>query len=77
MKKILFFLATLLIFASCENWYMDKHLGGSDYHPTDVRTIDYTLTEADYAGAPPLFTMSQEAGFGAPPLVVLRLSCSH
>ena len=48
MKKILFFLATLLIFASCENWYMDKHLGGSDYHPTDVRTIDYTLTEADY-----------------------------
>lgn len=48
MKKILFFLATLLIFASCENWYMDKHLGGSDYHPTDVRTIDYTFTEADY-----------------------------
>lgn len=48
MKKILFFLATLLIFASCENWYMDKHLGGSDYHPTDVRTIDYAFTEADY-----------------------------
>lgn len=48
MKKILFFLATVLIFASCENWYMDKHLGGSDYHPTDVRTIDYIFTEADY-----------------------------
>lgn len=48
MKKILLFLATMLVFASCENWYMDKHLGGSDYHPTDVRTIDYTLTEADY-----------------------------
>lgn len=48
MKKILFFLATVLVFASCENWYMDKHLGGSDYHPTDVRTIDYIFTEADY-----------------------------
>lgn len=49
MKKVLFFLATMLVFASCENWYMDKHLGGSDFHPTDVRTIDYTLTEADYS----------------------------
>lgn len=48
MKKILFFLAAVLVFASCENWYMDKHLGGSDFNPTDVRTIDYTLTEADY-----------------------------
>ena len=27
-------------------------------------------------GAPPLSTMSQEAGFGAPALVVPRLSCS-
>ncbi len=34
--------------ASCENYYIDKNLGGSDYNPTDVRTIDYTLTEADY-----------------------------
>ena len=49
MKKILFFLATMLVFASCENYYIDKHLGGSDYNPTDVRTIDYTLTEADYS----------------------------
>ena len=48
MKKILFFLATMLVFASCENYYIDKHLGGSDYNPTDVRTIDYTLTDADY-----------------------------
>jgi hypothetical protein len=48
MKKILFFLATVLVFASCENWYIDKHLGGSDFNPTDVRTIDYTLNEADY-----------------------------
>ena len=49
MKKILFFLATMLVFASCENYYIDKHLGGSDYNPTDVRTIDYTLSEADYS----------------------------
>ena len=48
MKKILFFLAIVLVFASCENWYIDKHLGGSDFNPTDVRTIDYTLNEADY-----------------------------
>ncbi len=48
MKKILFFLATVLMFASCENYYIDQNLGGSDYNPTDVRTIDYTLTDADY-----------------------------
>ena len=36
------------MFASCENYYIDKNLGGSDYNPTDVRTIDYTLTDADY-----------------------------
>ena len=35
--------------ASCENFYIDQNLGGSDYNPTDVRTIDYTLTDADYA----------------------------
>ena len=34
--------------ASCENFYIDQNLGGSDYNPTDVRTIDYTLTDADY-----------------------------
>ena len=48
MKKVLFFLASALILASCENYYIDKNLGGSDYNPTDVRTIDYTLTDADY-----------------------------
>ena len=48
MKKILFFLASTLMLASCENYFIDKNLGGSDYNPTDVRTIDYTLTEADY-----------------------------
>ena len=48
MKKVLFFLASVLMFASCENYYIDKNLGGSDYNPTDVRTIDYTLTDADY-----------------------------
>lgn len=48
MKKILFFLASVLLLASCENYYMDKYLGGSDYNPVDVRTIDYTLTEDDY-----------------------------
>ena len=48
MKKILFFLASVLMFASCENYYIDKNLGGSEYDPTDVRTIDYTLTDADY-----------------------------
>ena len=36
------------MFASCENYYIDQNLGGSDYNPTDVRTIDYTLTDADY-----------------------------
>ena len=48
MKKVLFFLASALILASCENFYIDQNLGGSDYNPTDVRTIDYTLTDADY-----------------------------
>ena len=48
MKKVLFFLASALMLASCENFYIDKNLGGSDYDPTDVRTIDYTLTDADY-----------------------------
>lgn len=49
MKKVLFFLASVLMLASCENFYIDQNLGGSDYNPTDVRTIDYTLTDADYA----------------------------
>ena len=48
MKIVLFFLASVTIFASCENYYIDKNLGGSDYNPTDVRTVDYTLTDADY-----------------------------
>ena len=48
MKKILFFFASVLLFASCENFYIDQNLGGSEYDPTDVRTIDYTLTDADY-----------------------------
>ena len=48
MKKVLFFLASVLMFASCENFYIDQNLGGSDYNPTDIRTIDYTLTDADY-----------------------------
>ena len=48
MKKVLFFLASALILASCENFYIDQNLGGSDYNPTDVRSIDYTLTDADY-----------------------------
>ena len=48
MKKVLFFLASVLLLASCENFYIDQNLGGSDYNPTDVRTIDYTLTDADY-----------------------------
>ena len=48
MKKVLFFLASALMLASCENFYIDQNLGGSDFTPTDVRTIDYTLTDADY-----------------------------
>ena len=48
MKKVLYFLASVLMLASCENFYIDQHLGGSDYNPTDVRTVDYTLTDADY-----------------------------
>jgi hypothetical protein len=50
MKKVLFFLASVMLLASCENYYIDKNLGGSEYNPTDVRTIDYTLTAADYKG---------------------------
>ena len=38
----------MLMLASCENFYIDQNLGGSDYNPTDVRTVDYTLTDADY-----------------------------
>ena len=34
--------------ASCENYYIDKNLGGNDFTPSDVRTIEYTLTDADY-----------------------------
>ena len=48
MKKVLFFLASALMLASCENYYIDKNLGGSDFTPSDVRTIEYTLTDADY-----------------------------
>ena len=48
MKKVLFFFASALMLASCENYFIDKNLGGSDYNPTDVRTVDYTLTDADY-----------------------------
>ena len=48
MKKVLFFVASVLMLASCENFYIDQNLGGSDYNPTDVRTVDYTLTDADY-----------------------------
>ena len=48
MKKVLFFLASAFMLASCENFYIDQNLGGSDYNPTDVRTVDYTLTDADY-----------------------------
>ncbi|MBR5854794.1 MAG: choice-of-anchor J domain-containing protein [Paludibacteraceae bacterium] len=48
MKKVLFFFASVLMLASCENFYIDQNLGGSEYNPTDVRTVDYTLTDADY-----------------------------
>ncbi len=48
MKKILFFLACALMLASCENYFIDQNLGGNDWIPTDVRTISYTLTDADY-----------------------------
>lgn len=48
MKKILFFLVSVLVFASCENFYIDQNLGGSDFNPTDTRTIDYTLSDGDY-----------------------------
>ena len=48
MKKVLFFLASMLVLAACENYYIDKHLGGSDFNPTDIRSIDYTLKDADY-----------------------------
>ena len=57
MKKVLFFLASALILASCENFYIDQNLGGSDYNPTDVRTIDYTLTDADYKSMLPTKTI--------------------
>lgn len=48
MKKILFILACALCLVSCENFFINKNLGGDDWVPTDVRTVSYTLTDADY-----------------------------
>lgn len=48
MKKVLYILACTLVLFSCENYYIDNQLGNADYEITDVRTIDYTLTDADY-----------------------------
>ncbi len=48
MKKLFYILPLVaLLFASCENYYMEKQLG---YETTieDVRMFKYTLTEADY-----------------------------
>ena len=50
MKKVLFFLASILLLASCDNhpiYYPDGG-GDNDDNTSDVRTIDYTLTEDDY-----------------------------
>jgi hypothetical protein len=49
MKKIIYTLACVLLLASCEDTFINKHLGGEEWAPTDVRTIDYTLTDADYS----------------------------
>ena len=49
MKKIIYTLACVLLLASCEDTFINKHLGGEEWAPTDVRTIEYTLTDADYA----------------------------
>ncbi len=49
MKKLFYILPFVaLLFASCENYYMEKQLG---YEPTieDVRNFSYTLTDADYS----------------------------
>lgn len=50
MKKVLFFLASILLLASCDNYpiYYPDGGGDNDDNTSDVRTIDYTLTEDDY-----------------------------
>ena len=48
MKKIIYILASVLCLTSCENYFIDKNLSETEWAPTDVRTIDYTLTDADY-----------------------------
>ena len=48
MKKILYFLVCTLLLASCENYFIDQNLGGDEWTPTDVRTVSYTLIDADY-----------------------------
>lgn len=50
MKKVLFFLASILLLASCDNYpiYYPDGGGENDDNTSDVRTIDYTLTEDDY-----------------------------
>ncbi len=48
MKKLFYILPVLaLLFASCEDYYMENQLG---YEPSieDVRNFTYTLTDADY-----------------------------
>ncbi len=48
MKKILGLLSIALCFASCEDYYINHHLGG---YPdiTVVRNFAYTLSDADYS----------------------------
>ena len=48
MKKILYFLVCTLLLASCENYFIDQNLGGDEWTSTDVRTVRYSLIDADY-----------------------------
>ena len=47
LKTIFTVSLAALTLASCENFFDDKQIG-NDYKPTDVRTIEYTLTADDY-----------------------------
>ena len=47
LKTIFTVSLAALTLASCENYFDEKQIG-NEYKPTDVRTIEYTLTADDY-----------------------------
>lgn len=48
MKKIIYILPVLMMFMSCENYFVEKQLG-YEGEITDVRNFSYTLAETDYS----------------------------